>query len=95
MSVTVKNLKGTSDLSCRCGTWLRHWERGSGRSATVCWVQGCAKPPEVGAHVKKVGTFDETRYIVPMCQAHNMIDGNLLLSDAAPLVPSNKQETCE
>jgi hypothetical protein len=94
MGIVVKNLRGTSELSCKCGTWLRHWERGSGRSAAICWVSGCAKSPDAGAHVKKVGTGDEARYIVPMCQAHNMTDETLTLSDGAPLVPANKQKTC-
>ena len=31
----VKNLNGTSQRTCKCGSWLKHWEKFSGRSAEL------------------------------------------------------------
>jgi len=95
MTIRVKNLKGTSELSCKCGTWLRHWERRTGRDAAICLVVPCKQQSDlVGAHVIKVGSKDKNRYIVPMCQAHNMSEQDLRVDDKA-LAPANKQSTCE
>ena len=95
MTIFVKNLKGTSELSCKCGTWLRHWERRTGREAEICLVVPCKQRSDlVGAHVIKVGSKDKGIYIVPMCQAHNMSEQDLRVDDKA-LAPANKQNTCE
>ena len=52
----VKNLNGTSQRTCKCGSWLKHWENFSGRSAKKCSV--CGKNAEVGGHVQKIGNDD-------------------------------------
>ena len=37
MATKVKNLNGTSDNDCpKCGTWLKHWEKLSGKKAGYC-----------------------------------------------------------
>ena len=33
-SITMKNLNGTSDKNCSCGTWLGHWKKFAKASAT-------------------------------------------------------------
>ncbi len=72
----VQNLDGTAGRKCVCttppNTWLAHWSRGSGLTLPAkCCAYGCAKPVEVGAHVKHVGSDGRVPWIVPFCQHHN------------------------
>ncbi len=92
----VKNINGTSDNTCKCGSWLEHWENYSGQSLPpYCTVLTCYEKPEVGAHVQKEGTTDSGWYIVPMCKAHNGETGKTLqIRDATKLASANVSETC-
>ncbi|MTI13356.1 hypothetical protein [Sansalvadorimonas verongulae] len=91
----VRNINGTSDNDCRCESWLKHWERFSGSTASYCCVEGCINNARVGAHVQVGGLLSQTWYIVPMCSAHNnQRGGHLEISDYTPLVPANVKETC-
>jgi len=65
----VKNRKGTDAPPCPCGSWLKHWERGSGSKATFCAVAMCWKRAEIGRHVLKTLGSDRGEYIVPLCAA--------------------------
>lgn len=93
MAITVKNLHGTSQLSCRCGSWLKHWENYTGRSAAVCLAVGCHRQDLVGGHVKKVNSRDEDHYIVPICVGHNNEAGSYQVADNS-LAPASVQKTC-
>lgn len=91
----VKNLKGTSDKSCKCATWLKHWENNSGKSLPyTCREIGCNETELVGAHVIKVDSTDRNHYIVPVCQSHNMTDNEYNVVDGY-FVFANKSETCD
>lgn len=90
----VKNMVGSSDNSCRCLSWLEHWSRFSGQQPSVCCVMGCMNRAEVGAHVTSVNSLLNTWLIVPMCNRHNMTDGELTISDSSDPVSANVSETC-
>lgn len=51
----VKNINGTSQNTCKCGSWLKHWEKFSGQTANCCGVIGCQRTDVVGAHVQESG----------------------------------------
>lgn len=93
----IRNINGTSDTTCKCGTWLKHWEKFSGQTRpTYCPVGSCIRTDLVGAHVQKGGgSTDQKWYIYPLCNAHNQHTGELEVSDAYKLVSANKKETCE
>ncbi len=93
----VKNINGTSDNTCSCGSWLAHWEKFSNISlGKYCYETKCINKPEVGAHVQKDSYGDNDWYIVPLCKTHNgKRDQVLELVDSATLVSANKSKTCE
>ena len=93
----VKNLVGTGTRTCKCSSWTEHWENYSGARfwPQRCAVEGCTNPPEVGAHVKHVGTGDHRHYIVMMCRFHNALHGQgLMLEQYVKLARANVRETC-
>lgn len=92
----IRNINGTSDNDCSCGSWIAHWEKFSGQKEPImCPVATCRKTGMVGAHVQKGGgSTDQKWYIYPLCQAHNKHVGELEVSDAYQLVSANKAETC-
>ncbi len=70
MAVKVKNLRGTADRACTsCGTWLKHWEKLSGKKADECTA--CKEKATVGGHVKKANSTDDSHYITPLCDGCN------------------------
>ncbi|HXR47747.1 MAG TPA: hypothetical protein VN784_09930 [Candidatus Limnocylindrales bacterium] len=91
----IKNINGTSDTTCDCGSWLKHWEKFSGQKATYCSLSSCIKTDIVGAHVQKAEGWDSAWYIVPLCNAHNQSSEELEIPNYISLVPANKKETCE
>jgi hypothetical protein len=91
----VKNIDGTSDTKCKCGTWLDHWKKFSGQTVTYCCEKTCTNKELVGAHVQKADSTDSYWYIIPLCHSHNKTTGELELSDGYRLVRANKQVTCE
>ena len=92
----VNNINGTSQNTCKCGSWLNHWTKFSGQSLpTYCPEQTCTRKPEVGAHVQKDGSTDNSWYIIPLCQKHNAETGmSLTVSDSIALVSANVSRTC-
>lgn len=92
----IKNISGTSQNDCPCGTWIKHWEKFSGQTTPFCQVNGCVNRNPVGAHVQKGGTStDQNWYIYPLCKAHNNKDsGELDVSDSYELVRANVEKTC-
>ncbi len=95
MEIQIKNLSGTSDKTCTCGTWLDHWVKISGKPLpNYCSISMCYQKPEVGAHVKKADLLNFSTYIVPMCKACNAKTEVLTLKDSDLLVSANVAETC-
>lgn len=91
----ITNINGTSDNSCRCGSWLDHWKRYSGSSLPQwCVEETCDKEPEVGAHVQKNSIYDESWYIIPLCKEHNSLKGRSLEINDVEMVSANVAKTC-
>jgi len=91
----VTNINGTSDNTCKCGSWLEHWKKYSGQSLPeFCPVEDCFEEPEVGAHVQKNSLTDKSWYIIPLCKTHNGKQGQSLEVDVVKLAPANVKETC-
>lgn len=68
----VKNLKGSSDISCGCSDYLCHWENYGGKKADKCGKLGCSNKAVHGGHVIKChGNSSNTQYIIPLCRSHN------------------------
>jgi hypothetical protein len=92
----LRNINGTSDTLCSCGSWLAHWKRFSGQSIEYCQAIGCLNRELVGAHVQKGGgSSDPSWYIYPLCRYHHKYGGELEVPDPCTLVSANKKETCE
>jgi hypothetical protein len=90
----VKNINGTSQNACPCGSWIAHWEKFSGRKAEYCSVSTCLNKAEDGAHVQRANSSDEKWYIIPLCKAHNHTADELAILDSTLLVHANVRETC-
>lgn len=91
----VKNINGTSDNTCSCGSWLDHWKKFSRQSLTYCPVKDCLGKIEVGAHVQKDSATDSSWYIIPLCEKHNGETGkSLSVNDTVTLVSANVSKTC-
>jgi hypothetical protein len=91
----IKNINGTSQTRCVCGSWLDHWKKFSGQTVSYCPVTGCLNTDLVGAHVQKANSSDAKWYIYPLCNAHNKSTSDLEVSDSYNLISANKKETCE
>lgn len=89
----VKNVNGISSITCKCGCWLNHWERYSGKTANYCAEQKCIEEDVVGACVRKVNSSDQNLYIVPLCKIHNVSKSELDI--VGTLVTANREVTCE
>lgn len=91
----VRNINGTSQNACKCGSWLKHWEKFGGKSApTYCSESSCTEKELVGAHVQKDTSTDKSWYIVPLCKKHNAKTDSLTISDLTTLVSANVSQTC-
>lgn len=93
----IRNINGTSENSCKCGSWLSHWRNFSNQSLPFyCPVDRCTERTEIGAHVQKDDGKDREWYIVPLCRKHNAENGGVLsVNDHVRLVPANRKLTCE
>jgi len=90
----VRNINGTSGLSCKCGSWLDHWKKHSKQTASYCSERSCMSSPEVGAHIQKDSSTDTSWYIVPLCHKHNQKATSLEIIDERVLVSANQSQTC-
>ena len=89
------NREGTSDKTCKCGTWLKHWENISKLELPyTCRVDNCNNAVEVGAHIHNPITHSAD-YIVPMCKACNARIDRFHLKDETIIVLAEKYLTCE
>lgn len=97
MSVTNKDWKnknGTSNRTCKCGSWKEHWINRSGKEwPTKCSVLGCNNVATLGAHIINKNVSGE--YIVPACESCNKVSYEFNLKNNITLVSANKQKTCE
>ena len=95
MAILVHNINGTSDNSCICGSWLKHWENFSGKKAGLCAEVSCQNKAEVGAHVQKEKSNTSKWYIIPLCSKHNNAKGqDIYVMDGTIFVSANTKETC-
>jgi hypothetical protein len=94
--ITISNINGTSDNTCKCGSWLEHWKKFSGQAVpSFCPVEGCLGQSLLGAHVQKDSSYDRNWYIVPLCTKCNTMTGkSLKYNDVYKLVSANVSETC-
>jgi hypothetical protein len=91
----VRNINETgNNPNCPCGTWIKHWERYSGRTAILCAEDACMNQATVGAHVQK-DTGDKSWYIIPLCKEHNNQRGETLsIMDDTTLVSVTNRSKC-
>jgi len=95
MAKKVKNINGTSDNTCKCGSWLNHWEKFSGQKTGLCPEISCKNSASIGAHVQKADSPDEKWYIIPLCPSHNALRNQTIsIMDSTTLVSANTSETC-
>jgi hypothetical protein len=94
--VLVRNVSGTSDDACACGSWLTHWAKFGGQTIpNWCPEVNCVSKTEVGAHVQSATPGDDRWYIVPLCREHaSQVGQDVTISDAIRLVSANVSETC-
>ena len=90
----IKNINGTTGHECKCGSWLKHWERHAGKSASYCAEITCVKTDLVGARVQKVHGDDTGWYIIPLCTKHNQAQGELDVSAFVKIIPAVESEVC-
>ncbi len=91
--ITVKNINGTSNNNCNCGSWINHWTRYSNSPLVFCSQLKCTSMRLlVGAQVQKVG--DDGWYIIPLCRQHNAEYEELDVCDNTEFVSANVGETC-
>lgn len=93
----VKNVNATAYNTCRCGSWLGHWQKFSGQALgiTTCAEETCQEWAEVGAHVQKENFADRAWYIALLCNRHNaQRGGSLDLDNDVKLVSANVALTC-
>jgi hypothetical protein len=90
-----KNLNGTTQNKCGCGSWIDHWKKFSRQTADECCVIGCTKAATVGGHVQRDSKHDKDWYIVPLCEVHNSKRGeDLNIMDSTVPVSANVNKTC-
>lgn len=94
--MTIRNINGTSDSTCKCGSWLDHWRKFSGQQVPAyCPADKCYEKTEVGAHVQKDDSSDHSWYIYPLCKKCNAKTWqSLTVNDAYRLVSANVSQTC-
>ncbi len=94
-TIKVKNIKGTSELKCKCDSWLQHWENFSSSNAKYCKVLKCTNEADVGAHVLKCNSDDGSHYIIPLCHSHNQIENDCFTVEKTIFISANISETCD
>ena len=90
--VKVKNLHNTSDRKPKnYSTWKEFWEAKKCYWPDDCSASDCNASAEVGAHVKKVGSSDNSWYIVPLCSGCNKRNDEFEVPEYR-LVPVNDKD---
>ena len=70
---SVKNLEHTADRNPPKGfaSFKEFYSYRRSFWPSQCACLGCSKNAVVGGHVKKVGSYDNSWYIIPLCYYHN------------------------
>lgn len=92
--IVVRNVVGSGEFKCGCGSWLDHHAQFSSYSSWFCSVSTCVRTADVGGHVQKCDAFDAHWYIVPLCSSCNGKSGELMLSSSVVMVSANVARTC-
>jgi hypothetical protein len=95
----VRNVAGSSRSgTCKCGSWIAHWEKISGRKRPGrCAVDGCGGSVSDGAHVQSLdGRTDKKWWIAPTCTSCNRSrhKEGMGLAVSTILVLARKSGTC-
>jgi len=91
----VRNINGTSDNTCKCRSWINHWEKYAEKTATMCSATACFISKDlVGAHVQKDDSNNKSWYIIPFCEHHNKKTEEIEVWSSTILVSANVNETC-
>jgi|LSQX01.3.fsa_nt_gb hypothetical protein len=91
--IWVRNVPGTKDERCKCGSWKAHWIKFSGEYwPSQCSVKGCDRTDLVGAHVRKIPLSQDEIYIVPMCNKCNSKTVILILDPKVKIVLAHQEE---
>jgi hypothetical protein len=92
----VRNLQEYSrPPKCGCGSWIHHWENGSGEDKWLCCATGCLNDADRGGHVQLKDSEDRRWYIIPICAKHNNKFGKEFeIDDDTALVPVGKSAKC-
>lgn len=97
----VRNIIGTSQHQCSCGSWLNHWKKLSGKMANKCAATGCNGTDLVGGHVQESSGPSLFRkkngndwYIIPICKGCNLKTEIYEVDDTVDLVSANVSKTC-
>ena len=88
----VENLENTADRTPPQGysSFKSFYVAKKGFWPPECSCFGCNEKPDVGAHVKKVGTYDNKWYIAPLCYYHNNQFGEEIEVCEGWLLPINE-----
>lgn len=87
------NKRGSSDRSCACGSWQKHWINLTGRAwPATCSVAGCTFRPTLGGHL--VNAADVGEYIAPLCNVCNQREQAFSLKDEITLASATATTTC-
>ena len=97
-NIAVQHIKGSSEVSpkCKCGSWIKHWEKFSGKTRDKCSVVGCTEAAMEGAHIKIVNGTINSWYIMPVCESHNPpTNKKATVKSNTVFVPVRKDWACE
>ena len=93
--IKVKNVNSAPHYNCACGNWLKHWEKFSTQKTPHCAVADCNAPATCGTHAQKADSEDENLYVIPLCDSHAAVTGELQIREGYKLVSANINQTCE
>jgi hypothetical protein len=87
------NVTGTSNKSCNCGTWQKHWIKFAKKTwPSSCSVVGCTGKPTLGAHIKNSEVTGVR--IAPFCNSCNGLSGKLTLKHDVSLPSATATSEC-
>ena len=91
-SMVVKNLNHTTDRNPPngCSSWKDFYIKRGRVWPNSCGCLSCNNQAAVGAHVKKVDSYDNRWHIIPLCYFHNNQFGETLDVVGNWLEPINK-----
>ena len=67
----LRHKGGTKDRKCKCGSWIKHYEKLSGLIRGKCSVYGCTSPATDGAHVCVSRSKSQSEWIALTCSSCN------------------------